>query len=330
MPTVFITEKDNTLRKKGERLVVSKFDSKVADIPFIKVNQVVVFSNVTLTTPLIDSFLENDIPLTFLSYNGKFRGKLMPEFSKNSILRKSQYKASENFEERINLARKFVIGKLQNLRRILLRGTRSYRSKESKNTISQIKMLINKSKKAKDLDELRGYEGIGSRKYFNIFGQLLNNKFEFEKRSRRPPRDEVNALLSFGYMMMYNEVFNLVNIVGFDPYIGYLHHDKYGKPGLVLDLLEEFRAIIDNLVKRLFNRKVIKRKHFKEKYGSYELTEKGLEKFVKKFEEKMLSEFKHPHYEKKVDMREAVELQARVLGKKLTGEVDKYIPFEVK
>ena len=254
----------------------------------------------------------------------------MPEFSKNSILRKAQYKASEDRARRLNIARKFVTGKIKNQRRILLRGTRDNRSENSQKVISEIKKLKNKSKQAENLDELRGYEGLSARKYFSIYGSLLRDEFKFEKRSKRPPGDEVNALLSFGYTMMYSEVFNMVNAAGYDPYIGYLHHDKYGKPGLVLDLLEEFRAIVDNLVKRLLNRQVIKKNFFQEKYGGYELTEEGLKLFLKKFEQKMISEFKHPIYDRKVDMRETIDLQARMLAKMLTGEIEEYIAFEVR
>jgi len=330
MPTVFVTDEENSLRKRGERLIVDKYGNKVADIPLLKVTQVIIFANATLTTPLINAFLENDIPVVFLSYRGKFRGKLMPEFSKNSILRKAQYKFSEDESLKLNLAQNFVAGKIKNQRRILLRGTRNNRSEKSQKIISELKNLKNKSHQAEDLDKLRGYEGLSTKKYFSVYGELLKDEFELEKRSKRPPRDEINALLSFGYMMMYSEVFNMVNAVGYDPYIGYLHHDKYGKPGLVLDLLEEFRAIVDNLVKRLINRQVIKKDYFKEKYGSYELTEEGLETFLKKFEQKMISEFKHSIYDKKVNMREAIELQARMLAKKLTGETEEYIAFEVR
>jgi len=330
MPTIFVTDEDKSLRRKGKRLIVDKYDNKVADIPLLKVTQVIIFANATLTTPLINSLLENEIPVTFLSYRGKFRGRLMPEFSKNSILRKAQYKASENEKRRLNIARNFVTGKIKNQRRILLRGTRGNRNENSKKIISELKRLKNKSEQAKDLGELRGYEGLSARKYFSIYGKLLKDDFKFENRSKRPPGDEVNALLSFGYMMMYSEVFNLINASGYDPYIGYLHHDKYGKPGLVLDMLEEFRAIVDNLVKRLINRGVIKKNLFQEKYGGYELKEEGVEIYLKKFEKMMISEFKHPVYDRKVDMREAIEIQTRMLAKKLTGEIEEYVAFEVR
>jgi len=330
MPTVYITDEDSSLVKRGKRLVINKYDTKVADVPLLKVNQVVIFGNATLTTPMINTFLKCEIPVTFLSYRGNFRGRLMPEFSKNSILRKEQYKASEDRLVRLDLAKHFVAGKVNNARAILLRGTRENRSREEGKIIEKLKQLVDKIWQAEDLDQLRGYEGLAGKKYYQVFSNLLSDEFSFSRRTRRPPKDEANALLSFGYMLLYSEVFNIVNMIGYDPYIGYLHHDKYGKPSLVLDLMEEFRAIIDNLVKRIINRGVINKDEFKEKYGGFELKESSLELFLKKFEQKMSSKFTHPQFDYEVDFRETIELQARLLSKKLTGEVKDYNPFEVK
>ncbi|OCL26496.1 CRISPR-associated endonuclease Cas1 [Orenia metallireducens] len=330
MPTVFITDENSTLVKRGERLVINKFGNKALDIPLIKVKQVIIFGNATITTSMIDTFLKFEIPVSFLSFNGKFRGRLMPQFSKNSILRKAQYKASEDRIVCLEIAKYFVVAKLNNLRTLLLRATRDDRSERAKKVIRELKNIITKAEKVESLDKLRGYEGLGSRKYFSLFNELLIDDFTFTKRSRRPPRDEVNALLSFGYMLLYNEVFNAVSLVGYDPYIGYLHQDEYAKPSLPLDLMEEFRPLIDNLIKRLINRQIIRPDDFIEKYGTYELTEKACKSFLQKFEEDFAKEIKHPLFEYKVTLRRAIELQARLLGKRLLGERDKYIPFEVR
>lgn len=331
MPSIYITEKEVKLKKAGERLVVEKENKKIADIPIVKVDQVVIFGNATLTPSLISLLLDAKIPVTYLSFNGRFRGRLVPEFSKNSILRIEQYKSVLDQSLTMSLATEFVKGKLKNMRTLLLRGTRKGRTQEAEQVCSQLKQIILKLEKSSNLDELRGFEGMGSRIYFSQFKHLISNGFVFNKRTRRPPRDPVNALLSFLYMMLFNEVQTAVYLCGFDPYMGFLHKEKYGKPALVLDLMEEFRpVVVDSLVLTLINKRIVKTTDFVNVCGAVEIKDEVFKVIVSQFEERLRKKFNHPVFEYDVSWRKAIELQARLLSKKIQGEIDQYIPMEVR
>ena len=179
--------------------------------------------------------------------------------------------------------------------------------------------------------QLLGYEGSGSAYYFGVFEKLLKQELGFRKRVRRPPTDPVNAMLSLGYVLLANQVASAVNVTGLDPYVGFLHGAKYGKPALALDLMEEFRPlVVDSVVLSLVNTKAIKAKDFTETLGAYRLTDGGRKVFYQKFEERLNTTIQHPTFDYKVTYRKAIEVQTRLLGKWLVGEVEQYIPFVVR
>jgi CRISPR-associated protein Cas1 len=183
------------------------------------------------------------------------------------------------------------------------------------------------------LGPLLGCEGAGSAAYFNVFGQLIkcNWSHGFSKRARRPPTDPVNAMLSYGYVILTSQVASTVASVGFDPYIGYLHSSRYGKPALALDLMEEFRPlIVDSVVLSLLNNRQLEQKDFELELNSYRMVDATKRLFLEKFEERMQELITHPTFQYKVPYRRCIELQARLLGKYLTGEVDEYTPFGVR
>jgi CRISPR-associated protein Cas1 len=164
-----------------------------------------------------------------------------------------------------------------------------------------------------------------------VFAKLLKQDLGFRKRARRPPTDPVNALLSFGYVLLANQVASAVNMAGLDPYVGFLHGSKYGKPALALDLMEEFRPIVvDSVVLTLINTGAIKQDDFTEVLGAFRLTEAGRKTFLQKHEERLNTTIQHPTFEYKVTYRKAIEVQTRLLGKWLTGEVPDYVPFVVR
>ncbi|QSR87919.1 type I-D CRISPR-associated endonuclease Cas1 [Methylacidiphilum caldifontis] len=334
MSTLHVTLDGSVLRKVDERLKVTIEKETVIDVPLIKIDQVIIWGRVTVTPDTVKSLLEHKIEIVYLTTYGKYVGRIQPEFSKNSILRKAQYRASEDKSKATCLCRSLVYGKLSNMRTILLRGER-FNGLEGKTeeAIERIRITIAKLKDAASVDEIRGYEGAGSAAYFSVFGELIKaDGFSFEGREKRPPTDPLNALLSLGYVLLTNDMHTACSIVGFDPYIGFLHSDKHGKPSLALDMVEEFRpVIVDSLVLSLINKRVIQIDDFDVEVGNvYKLKDTAFKKFLQYYEEKKRTEIKHPLFDYKASYMRSFELQARLLGKFVSGEIEEYIPFLIK
>ncbi|MBM7555648.1 type I-D CRISPR-associated endonuclease Cas1d [Halanaerobacter jeridensis] len=331
MPTIYITQEDTALRKKGERLIVKKGKEKIADIPLIKVDQVVVFGEASISGSLISLLSKAEVPITYLSYYGKYKGRLVPEYSKNSLLRIKQFENSRNEKSKLEFARQIVKGKLSNMRTLLMRDTRGNRSKEAKKACDKLKNIIDKLSEVNDIEKLRGFEGLGSRHYFSQFDSVLNNEFEFSGRNRRPPRDPVNCLLSFGYSLLLNDVLTGLYLVGFDPYIGFFHSNQYGKPSLALDLMEEFRpVIIDSVVKTMINKKIVSQNDFKEVCGTVKMKDNLRNDFLEQYEKRLRTKFTHPIFEYEINWRRCIELQARLISKFINEEISEYPPLVVK
>jgi len=333
MSTIYITEQGAVLRKTGERLRVTFKSKLLLDRPLIKVSQIVVFGQASITAATVQTLLEKKIEVCYLTQRGRFVGRLLPAPSKNGLLRRAQYQAAFDENHTLTLARKFVMGKLSNMRTMLLRASRKQGSAACEKAAVKIKAALKRAEKATQIDQLRGHEGEGSAAYFSVFGDMLiPSGFTFTTRERRPPTDPVNALLSFGYALLTNEIFSAVNIVGFDPYIGYLHADRYGRPSLPLDLMEEFRpAFVDSIVLTCLNNGMLKQADFQEEMGSvYRLTDSGLQTFLTRYEERKFATFQHPVLRQEVTYRQCFEQQARFLAKTLQGELKEYPPLLIK
>lgn len=331
MPTVYVTQEDTALRKKGERLIVKQGKEKIADVPLVKVDQIVVFGNASISGSLISLLLKAEVPIAYLSYYGKYKGRLVPEYSKNSLLRLKQFEAHKDMKVKLELTRKIVKGKLTNMRTLLMRDTRGTRSEEVKQLCQKMKNIINKVERVKNIDKLRGFEGMGSRYYFSQFDEVLNDNFNFDGRNRRPPKDPVNCLLSFGYSLLLNDVLTALYLVGFDPYIGFFHSSQYGKPALALDLMEEFRpVIVDSVVKSIINKEMVAENDFSKTCGVVEMKDKARNKFLEQYEQRLREEFTHPVFEYKVTWRRCIELQARLISKTINEEIEEYPPLVVK
>lgn len=333
MATIYVADNDLELRKRGERVIVCRDGKVIKTVPLVKVDGIVVMGNASVSTPLVHLFLEHHIPITYLSFHGKYQGQLIPSISKNGALRQRQYWYSLSPERTLCLAREFVRGKLRNCRARLMRIARtSDSSTEIRHAADEIRKLLLQLDGVRALDELRGVEGLGARLYFGGWKHNLRQPgFAFEGRTRRPPKDPINALLSLGYALLQSNVEAAVQFVGLDPYIGYLHGMKHGKPSLVLDLMEEFRpAVVDSLVMAVVNKRMLSGKHFCCNYGGVELTDTGRKIFYEAYENKIRTELTHPLFGKKTDLRRCMEQQARILAKTLIGELDRYIPFQVR
>jgi CRISP-associated protein Cas1 len=332
MSTLYITQQDTVLRKIDERLKVTSNGQTLLDIPLIKVSQVIVFGRVTVTPATVATLMEHSVSLCYLSEHGRYVGRLEPQFTKNSLLRVEQWRAAFDEQRKLAIARQCVLGKLANMRVMLLRSNREQGLPELTNAIDRLKEAERAAEKCRDLDVLRGYEGEGSAAYFAVFGYLIKQDFSFPGRVRRPPTDPVNAMLSFGYTLLHNDLHAACNMVGFDPYVGYLHADRYGRANLPLDLMEEFRPIvIDSVVLMCLNKRIIQPEDFVIEFGgAHRLSPDARRRFLLQYEERKNTEFKHPVFGYRMTYQRCFELQARLLGKFLQGDLDAYPPLVTK
>jgi len=354
MATLYLTEQRSLVRKDGDTLVVhipadkeKRTEKRKVRVPLVKIDQVVVSGDSTITSPALLALLEQRTDVCFCSYYGNFRGRLSPEFSKNGLLRIRQHEVRGEYEQRLALARLFVQGKLSNQRTLLLRSNRKLGDEKITRSAASLKGIIEKvgavsgagevtvdssdPQKGTPLGTLLGLEGAGAAVYFRVFGRLLKQEMGFRRRVKRPPKDPVNALLSYGYVLLMHKVMSAINIVGLDPYAGYLHSSQYGKPALALDLMEEMRTpVVESVVLTLINNRIIQRDDFKEEMGAYRLTEAGRRRFLQKFEERLTTIIQHPVFGYKVTYRKCLELQVRLVAKTLMGEIGAYVPFVVR
>lgn len=331
MATLYLTEQQSIVKKRDRFLIVQYPDKHTVEVPLIKVSQVVVLGDVTLTTPAMHTLLEMGIEICFLSMYGHFRGRLSPPVAKNAALRREQYRAYLEKERGLCAAKACVKGKLENMRTMLLRANRALDDVEIAEAATAIRNVLPLIAGATTVGSLLGFEGNGSAAYFGVFGKLLRDPMGFARRRRRPPTDPVNAMLSLGYTLLQHQVSSAIQIVGFDPYIGYLHQTRHGRPALALDLMEEFRPIVtDSIVLNIVNHRILTEKDFQEELGVVQLKAEARKTFYNKFEERMQEELLHPHFGYRTSYRRCMELQARLLGKWLTGEIPAYLPFSVR
>ena len=336
---LYVDEPGCAIKKTGERILVAKENEIIRDIPLIHLGQVVISGNVNLTTPAMQTLLHEGIPVVFLSAYGRYHGALTPQVSRNSLLRRAQHRVAENVERCLALSKAFVHGKIWNMRTMLQR--RKWRAEKGTEDalaplLASIKAMHGMQKRiprATELTQLLGMEGNASAEYFRSFAFMLKSEmgFDFERRSRRPPADATNALLSFAYSLLTADVMAAIQIVGMDPYVGFFHQVKYGKPCLALDLMEEFRPIIaDSVVITLINTRQITPADFEKSHGGWYLKSNARKKFYAAYETRKNETLTHPVFKYKLSFRRAMELQARLLAKYLTDEIDAYTPLTVR
>lgn len=331
MATLYLNEQQAFVKKRDEYLVIQYQDKSKKEVPLINVSQVVISGDVTLTTPALHTLLERGIEVCYLSMYGHFRGRLSPPLAKNAFLRRDQHQAHRNEEHALQIAGACVRGKLENMRVLLLRANRSLQDTEISEATTMIRTMTQQIAQAKSVGSLLGIEGNGSAAYFRVFGKLLRSSFTFTHRRRRPPTDPINAMLSLGYTLLTHQVSAAIQVVGLDPYVGFLHQPRHGRPALALDLMEEFRPIIvDSVVLDIVNHHILTAKDFEEQLGVVLLKPAARKTFYSKFEERLLNELQHPYFGYKTSYRRCIELQVRLLGKQLTGEIPDYLPLCVR
>ena len=346
---LYVDEHGCALKKTGERLLVVKEGETIRDIPLIHLGQVVLCGNISVTTPVMQTLLNEGIPVVYQSAYGRYQGTLTPQVSRNSLLRVAQHRIADDSEKCLGLAKAFVHGKLTNMRMMLQR--RKWRNETSNSepetdqvqtgngypdilsSIDGLAAMRGKIPKAGGLPELLGIEGNASAAYFQSFSAMLKPAmgFNFERRSRRPPADPTNALLSFAYSLLTADLISAIQLVGLDPYVGFFHQQNYGRPCLALDLMEEFRPIIaDSVAITLINKRQIKPDDFTQSHGGWFLKDAARKRFYAAYEGRKNETITHPVFKYKIDFRRAIELQVRLLAKYLMGEIDAYTPLTVR
>ncbi|MCA9741391.1 CRISPR-associated endonuclease Cas1 [candidate division KSB1 bacterium] len=303
MPTLYLIEQNTYLRKSGDRLLLCKksvqgkgrpahTDEIILDLPCADVSHVMLFGNIQVTTQALQELLEHEIELAIFSYSGRLLGQLTPPCTKNIELRIAQFERYKDEKFKLNLARSIVMAKLHNATEMVRQHRKNHPETISSAEADELAAYIEQSQTAKSFETLRGIEGAGSACYFKLFGSMLIPPWQFNKRSRRPPQDPANAVLSFGYVIVGAEIQAMLDGIGFDPYLGFYHTLKYGRPSLALDLLEAFRhPLIDRLALNLFNRNQLSEADFmKPAKGGIYLATEGKRVFFKEYE-KMLGQF---------------------------------------
>ena len=332
---LYVQARRAKVAKSGETLVVTVDDEKVATARLEETSQVVMMGNVYLTTPCLQELMGREIPVTWHSFGGWFYGHTMSNGHKNVELRTAQYRASFDDATCLRFARGLVSAKIQNCRTLLRRNWK--RPASSQPVLIDLKSDSRRAGRAQALPELLGIEGAAAARYFRAFGAMLHNdapdgnealEFGFETRNRRPPTDPVNALLSFAYSLLVRSWTVTLAAVGFDAFRGLYHQPRYGRPALALDLMEPFRPLIaDSVVIQAVNNGEIRPTDFKSAAGSVNLRAEGRRRFITTFERRLGHEVVHPLFGYRVSYRRLMEMQARLFGRFLLGELPEYPNF---
>jgi CRISP-associated protein Cas1 len=337
--TLFVTAEHASLRKDHGALVVRVDDEEKLRLPLLHLKGVVCFGAAWVSPELMSALVEQGAHLAFLDHSGHMLARVEGIPGGNVLLRRAQFRAADSPEATMKLAKSFVIGKVFNQRQVLLHaardseGTRRELLKDAATKLAQALRALDKPPEG--LEALRGLEGISARNYFEAFPQLLrvdDLELAFNGRSRRPPRDRINALLSFGYALLLQDCIAACCAVGLDPAVGYLHEDRPGRLGLALDLMEELRApVVDRLVLALVNRGQLKGSDVapSEQEG-FLLSKEGRKVFVTAYRQAQKDELTHQFLERSVAWGEVPHLQALLLARTLRGDLDAYPPFAIR
>jgi len=335
--TLYVTTPNAYIRREGETVAVVLDREELIRVPLHNLESIVCFGPTTCSTPLMEACSRRNVSLAFFSDSGRFYGRVQGRIHGNILLRKQQYHASGDPEVRTAVARTIVLAKSANSRSVLLRGARQpgkfpAAAKMLQDAARTIAALTPGITRAKDLPALRGLEGQAARSYFGVFNHLINrdgDDFEFRVRSRRPPLDRVNALLSFVYALLAHDVESALEAVGLDPQMGFLHADRPGRSGLALDLMEELRPFLaDRLVLTLVNRRQVHAEGFDvEVSGGVRMSDKTRRVVLEAYQQRKRETLVHPFLEEPVPLGLLPHLQALLLARTLRGDLPDYPAF---
>jgi len=325
---LYVSEQGAHVGKEGEEIFVKKNGEVMARSRLVHTSQLCVFGNVQVSTQLVNELCRREIPVCYFSYGGWFNGMTQGIGHKNVELRIRQFEIASDEEQSVRIARRFIEGKIRNCRTLLRRNS----SKVSEPAMRELMRLTQMASRASNIEELLGIEGSAGRVYFLHFKDMLKShdqiEFDFTTRNRRPPTDPVNAMLSYLYSIMAKDATLTVLSVGFDPYLGFYHKPRYGRPSLALDVMEEFRPLVcDSVTIGLVNTKEITRENFTKRGNAVSLTPKGKRIALRAYERRMDTLIRHPVFGYSISYRRVLEVQARLISRYLFGEINEYPIF---
>lgn len=301
--TLFITQPDTYLSLNGDNIVILKDNSKLGRIPLHNLESIITFGYTGASPALMGYCAKRNISIVFLTKNGRFLARVIGESKGNVVLRKNQFRLSDNELHSVWIARNFIIGKVYNQKWIIERMTRDYplriNIEEFKMISNHLSELLQEIRKCENLEQLRGWEGQAAYSYNKIFNQMILQQkeyFYFHSRSRRPPLDNINLMLSFAYTLLANDTAAALESVGLDAYVGFLHRDRPGRVSLALDLMEELRGVMaDRFVLSLVNRKILNKNDFlKKENDAVIMTDEARKTFLEAWQNKKQEKITHP------------------------------------
>ncbi|WP_433945557.1 type I-C CRISPR-associated endonuclease Cas1c [Paenibacillus sp. SN-8-1] len=334
--TLFVTMPDTYLSLDGENIVVKNEDSILARYPLHNLEGICTFGYAGVSPALMGSCAERNIALTFMTRNGRFLARVIGESRGNVVLRKEQYRISDHEGRSAAVARNMILGKIYNSKWILERATRDYPLRVDVNRMKQITASLTESMRlvrdVQNLEILRGFEGSAAVQYNSVFDDLILQQkecFYFHGRNKRPPLDNVNALLSFVYTLLASDMCSALEAVGLDAYVGFLHRDRPGRASLALDMMEELRGVFaDRLVLSLINKRIIQPKGFHKKENGAVIMDEDTRKLVlKAWQEKKQDKIIHPYLGDKISWGLVPYAQSLLLARYIRGDLDEYPPF---
>ena len=334
--TLYVASADRYLSLDGENVVVLEKQNEIGRVPLHNLEEIITCGYTGASPALMCACAERNVSLCFLTPEGKFLARITGHAHGNVVVRKAQYRYSEDAEACLNYAKNFITGKLFNSRWVIERAIRDYALRldvETLHNASQtIQLAIQNARECAEINSLRGIEGEAASSYFGAFDQLIiqqKDDFYFKTRTKRPPLDNVNALLSFSYTLLASMCASALEAVGLDPYVGFMHTDRPGRTSLALDLMEELRSVFtDRFVLTLINKKIVTAKDFiQQEDGAVFLTEDARKKFFTAWQNKKKEEIMHPFLNEKVEWGMVPYTQALLLARCIRGDLDFYPPF---
>lgn len=334
--TLYITSSDYYLSLDGENVVIVQGKKEIGRLPLHNLEAVVTCGYAGASPALMEKCAGDNISMVFLSATGRFRAKVTGKAYGNILLRRTQYRMSDDEKRSLEIAVNFMTGKIHNERSVINRAIRDYAERldtgEMNRISEQLKETLQAVRKVKTMEELRGHEGEAASRYFSQFDQLIlqqKSEFSFYVRNRRPPLDKVNALLSFTYSLLTGMCVAALETVGLDPYAGFMHTDRPGRCSLALDLLEELRApYADRFVLSCINKRIVDSADFEQKEnGAVFLNEAGRKKYLSAWQNKKAEKLTHPYLQESIEWGLVPYVQALLLARYIRGDLDGYPPF---
>lgn len=334
--TIYITNANVSLNKEGDTIVLKMGTEKVGQLPVINIEGIVIFGTSYITPALLELCSQHNIHVSYISHSGRFLVRIQNPAHGNVRLRKSQYIFSDDAAFSLDVAKWFVLGKIYNCRCVLQRLLRDHGDSVDKGDVSQVvtalKILMNQMDKVTNDAQLRGLEGEAARVYYSVFNELIIDKSSmmvFKGRSRRPPMDNVNALLSFFYILLAHDCEAALETVGLDPQVGFYHKIRPGRSSLALDLMEELRPyMVDRFVVMLINTKQVNSSDFiMKESGGILIDDEARKKLVQKWQLRKQETLIHPFLKEKIEIGLIPYAQSLLLARYIRGDMDGYPPF---